>query len=124
MEVKSTGTMSVNELFSKAQTNRVQQGPAQGSVDTSSRKAEAESYEKSREWTLEELTDKVEAFNQLMLTQNTSLRYEQHDKLDRMVISIVDKETDEIVKEIPPREFLDMISSMLEFAGIIIDEKI
>ncbi|MCE7793166.1 flagellar protein FlaG [Salipaludibacillus sp. CUR1] len=99
-------------------------GEAQGSVDTSSRLAEHESRVKGREWSLEELDQAVEAMNDLGMFRSTSLQFEQHEVLNRTMVKVVDRSTEEVVKEIPPEEFLDMISSMLEFAGIIIDEKV
>ncbi|ADU31843.1 flagellar protein FlaG [Evansella cellulosilytica] len=127
MEVKSSlGSMSVNELYSQIKADRVeqQQTNTQGSVDTSSRKAEATSYEESRTWSVEVLDEKIGALNHLTEAQFTSLKFERHEKLDRTIVTVIDRDTEEVIKEIPPQEFLDMISSMLEFAGIIIDEKI
>ena len=125
MEVKSTGLNLTSEMMvQQAQKTRVHQEHTQGSVDTSSRKAESVSHEAARVWSEEELTEKVDALNQLSLTKNTSLQFEKYEKLDRMIVRVVDRETEEVIKEIPPEEFLDMISSMLEFAGLIIDTKI
>ncbi|SES38742.1 flagellar protein FlaG [Salipaludibacillus aurantiacus] len=129
MEVRSMGSMSVSDLFQqvKAERGPVQareSGEAQGSVDTSSRLAEHESRVKGREWSLEELEHAVEAMNDLGMFRSTSLQFEQHEVLNRTMVKVVDRSTEEVVKEIPPEEFLDMISSMLEFAGIIIDEKV
>ncbi|MFA9558933.1 flagellar protein FlaG [Evansella sp. AB-rgal1] len=124
MEVKGTGSLAINELISQTQATRVNQQNTQGSVDTSSRQAEATSIEAKRTWNEDKLKDELNGLNQLLETQEKGLRFDKHEKLDRTMIRIVDKQTDEIIKEIPPEQFLDMISSMLEFAGLIIDEKI
>ncbi|MBU9722275.1 MULTISPECIES: flagellar protein FlaG [Bacillaceae] len=127
MEVKSTGAITVNELFTQVQQERSQTQKTQGSVDTSSRQAEAVSRSESHEWNEELLSEKLDALNHLVQSQAPqfkSFQFEKHDKLERMMIRVIDQETEEVIKEIPPKEFLDMISSMLEFAGIIIDEKI
>ncbi|SDZ33761.1 flagellar protein FlaG [Evansella caseinilytica] len=124
MEVKASGSTTVNELFSQVQSERVHRHQTQGSVDTSSRKAEAVSHEASRSLKAEELTDKLEAINKLLDPQYKTIKFERHEKLDRTIVRVVDSGTEEVIKEIPPEKFLDMISSMLEFAGIIIDEKI
>jgi flagellar protein FlaG len=129
MEVKSMGSMSVNDLFQQVKSERSptqnrQSNEAQGSVDTSSRQAENESRVQGKEWSVEDLDDAMEAMNNLSSFRSTSLQFEQHEVLNRTMMKVVDRNTEEIVKEIPPEEFLDMISSMLEFAGIIIDEKV
>lgn len=129
MEVKSLGSISVGDLFNQVKSERSpsqdrRNVEAQGSVETSSRLAEHESRVSGREWTLDELDHAVESMNDLTMFRRTSLQFERHDVLDRTMVKVIDQQTEEIVKEIPPEEFLDMISSMLEFAGIIIDEKI
>lgn len=46
-----------------------------------------------------------------------------HDKTNRVVIKIVDKESKEVLKELPPEKTLDMIAKIWEMAGILVDEK-
>lgn len=46
-----------------------------------------------------------------------------HDETNRVTIKIVDKETKEVLKEIPPEETLDMIAKVWELAGLMVDEK-
>lgn len=54
----------------------------------------------------------------------TNLKYEFHEKLGEYYITIVDQETHKVVKEIPPKDMLDFYASMLEFAGLLVDERI
>ena len=46
-----------------------------------------------------------------------------HEKTNRVTIKIVDKETKEVIKELPPEKTLDMISKVWEIAGLLVDEK-
>lgn len=46
-----------------------------------------------------------------------------HEKTNRVVIKIVDKESKEVIKELPPEKTLDMIARIWEMAGILVDEK-
>lgn len=46
-----------------------------------------------------------------------------HEETNRVTIKIVDKETKEIIREIPPEKTLDMIARVWEIAGILVDEK-
>ncbi|MCI8280993.1 MAG: flagellar protein FlaG [Lachnospiraceae bacterium] len=46
-----------------------------------------------------------------------------HDETNRVTIKIVDKETKEVLKEIPPEETLDMIAKVWELAGLMMDER-
>ncbi|MBM7096856.1 flagellar protein FlaG [Bacillus sp. H-16] len=118
MDVKPVGSMTVNDLFAKVQGDRTENN-RQGWSTESER-----TIEKKKNWSKDELSEKLDTVNKLSDLQNTSVQFQLHEGLDRMFVKIVDRNTQEVVKEIPPEEFLDMISSMLEFAGIIIDEKI
>ena len=40
------------------------------------------------------------------------------------MIKLVDKDTQEVVKEIPPEKTLDMIAKCMELAGVLVDEKL
>ena len=46
-----------------------------------------------------------------------------HEKTDRVTIKIVNKETKEVIKELPPEKTLDMIAKVWEIAGLLVDEK-
>ncbi|SFM23216.1 flagellar protein FlaG [Gracilibacillus orientalis] len=72
----------------------------------------------------DQLQSMVEGLNSFLEPSNTSIRYELHDKLDRYYVTIVDQNTDEVVKEIPPKKMLDVYASMAELMGFIVDEKI
>ena len=46
-----------------------------------------------------------------------------HEKTNRITIKIVDKDTNELIKELPPEKTLDMIAKAWELAGLLVDEK-
>lgn len=46
-----------------------------------------------------------------------------HEETNRVTIKIVDKETKEVIKELPPEKTLDMIAKAWELAGILVDER-
>ena len=46
-----------------------------------------------------------------------------HEKTNRVTIKIVNKETKEVIKELPPEKTLDMIAKAWELAGLLVDEK-
>ena len=63
----------------------------------------------------------VEKLNKNM--SNSEAIFGIHDATNRVTIKIVDKETKEVLKEIPPEKSLDMIAKAWELAGILVDEK-
>lgn len=46
-----------------------------------------------------------------------------HEGTNRVTIKIVDKQTKEVIKELPPEKTLDMIARVWEMAGILVDER-
>lgn len=71
-----------------------------------------------------EVNAAISTLNELMEPSRTNLKFELHDKLEKYYVSVVDTNTDEVIKEIPPKKMLDMYVEMAEFMGILIDEKI
>lgn len=63
----------------------------------------------------------VEQINKRM--QNSEALFGIHEKTNRVTIKIVDKETKEVIKELPPEKTLDMIAKAWEMAGLLVDEK-
>lgn len=49
--------------------------------------------------------------------------YSYHDKLKQVMIKIIDKNTNEILLEVPPKKILDMVAKMCEMVGILVDKK-
>ncbi|MBP9997560.1 MAG: flagellar protein FlaG [Lachnospiraceae bacterium] len=54
---------------------------------------------------------------------NTEAVFGIHEGTNRVTIKLVDKETKELIKELPPEKTLDMIARVWEMAGILVDEK-
>lgn len=58
------------------------------------------------------------------LMNNTECVFGVHEKTNRITIQIVDKDSKEVIKELPPEKTLDMIAKAWELAGILVDEKL
>ncbi len=71
--------------------------------------------------TNEQIKKAVEQLNKNL--SNSEAIFGIHDDTNRVTIQIVDKETKEILKEIPPEKTLDMIAKAWELAGLLVDEK-
>lgn len=57
------------------------------------------------------------------LNNNTIAEFGYHDETNRVTIKIVDKDTKETIREIPPEKTLDLIAKAWELAGILVDER-
>ncbi|CQR46405.1 flagellar protein FlaG [Paraliobacillus sp. PM-2] len=65
----------------------------------------------------------VEQLNELLDPSFTDVKFEFHDKLERYYVTVVDQNTKEVIKEIPPKKMLDLYASIAESIGLIVDEK-
>lgn len=61
--------------------------------------------------------------NSKIKMSNTQLKYHIDDETQRISIKIIDKDTDKVIREVPPEETLEAIKKIWEIAGIIVDEK-
>ena len=70
----------------------------------------------------EKIRKTIESFR-AQLT-NSEVKFGIHERTNRVTIKIVDKNTDEVIKEIPPEKTLDMIAKCMEIAGVLVDERL
>ena len=74
--------------------------------------------------TKEMIVNKVESMNEFLQPTTTNVKFQLHEKLDIYYVQVIDSKTDEVLREIPNKKFLDMYASMAELAGLIVDEKL
>ncbi|HMA60837.1 MAG TPA: flagellar protein FlaG [Halanaerobiales bacterium] len=72
----------------------------------------------------DELEDKINDMNDIMETLDEKLSFELHDQTDRIMTRIIDIKTQEVIKEMPPEEMLDLAAKIHEMVGLIIDEEV
>lgn len=68
----------------------------------------------------ETLHKAIESLNKKM--SNSEAIFGIHEGTNRVTIKIVDKETKEVIKELPAEKTLDMIAKVWEIAGLMVDE--
>jgi flagellar protein FlaG len=71
----------------------------------------------------EDVKNAVDKLNKFLEDNNTRAVYEVHDKFKDIMIKIVDNNTEEVLLEVPPKKILDMVATMCEIVGILIDKK-
>lgn len=76
---------------------------------------------KNQQATNEQIRKAVEQLNKKI--GNSEAIFGIHEATNRVTIKIVDKDTKEVVKELPPEKTLDMIARVWDMAGILVDEK-
>ena len=77
--------------------------------------------EKQKEPSDKQIQDAIKSINKH--ANGTEAIFGIHEKTNRVTIKIVDKQTKEVIKEVPPEKTLDLIAKAWEQAGIMVDEK-
>ncbi|MBB6692189.1 flagellar protein FlaG [Cohnella xylanilytica] len=72
----------------------------------------------------EQLYRAIERAVKAMQGPETSIQMHVHEKTHAVVIKVFNKETGDLIREVPPEKTLDLVAKMMEFAGILIDEKV
>ncbi|MBF0409918.1 MAG: flagellar protein FlaG [Candidatus Riflebacteria bacterium] len=82
-----------------------------------------EKEKQEQKTSIEELNQALDTANKTANAFDRSLRFKLHEKTKEYMISVVDTKTDKVIREIPPKEFLDMLAKMRDYIGMIFDKK-
>nr|WP_240472897.1 flagellar protein FlaG [Paenibacillus sanguinis] len=72
----------------------------------------------------EELIRSIDKAIQALQGPETTVEISVHEKTNAIMIKVLNKSTGDIIREIPPEKTLEIVAKMMEFAGLIIDERL
>ncbi|GAB2719740.1 flagellar protein FlaG [Paenibacillus thermoaerophilus] len=113
------------ERVSKAapvQTDRGQTNEEQSSLNAKQLK-QAEQKGEHLSVGQEHLVKAIEKAIEAVKGHLTSLDFSIHDQTKEIMVKVKDKETGEIIREIPPEKTLDLLAKLQEMAGLFVDER-
>ncbi|MCC3374071.1 flagellar protein FlaG [Cohnella sp. REN36] len=65
----------------------------------------------------------LERANKTLEGIDRRFEYSVHEKTGDVIIKVINKDTNELVREIPNEKFLDLVAKLQELVGMNIDEK-
>ncbi len=68
------------------------------------------------------LKQAVDQLNSTMKNYNTELRFKLDKDSQEMQVSVINSETDEVLRKIPPDKILNIVAHIKEVLGLIVDE--
>lgn len=86
-------------------------------------KKEAERQEQARKQ-IKELEPVLRELEQTSSFLHRRLKYSINSDLNRVIIKVVDADTDKVIKELPPEELQRISMRIREAVGLLIDEEI
>ena len=127
MSIESSGispmalpSVSSQQVPERAETaSRIDASSRMGGETSSSQPLPAQSGSVDAE----KLQAVVEKMNELMQNTNRSVKFSVDDSTERVVVKVLDLETDEVIRQIPSEETLKFSEFLEGMVGIIFDQK-
>lgn len=73
--------------------------------------------------TREQLQQAIDETNRMIFKEDSRFEFKMHERTGRILVKLVNNETDEVIKEIPPEKILDLVASIWDLVGILVDER-
>jgi len=89
-------------------------------VERSPRPQPAEQQKLSRQ----EIENQAKALERTFLAFNRRVVLSVNERINQVIIKVIDAETDKVIKEIPAEEIQHLIARIKETIGLLVDEKI
>ena len=78
---------------------------------------------KSKDEIRAELQKVIQELNEAMNPLNRDLEFKFNEKVDELIVQVVDKKKNIVIREFPPKEALKLMEKMRELVGMLFDKK-
>lgn len=78
---------------------------------------------KKQKISLNEIKDAINQMNKTTRVFNRSLHYKLHEASKRWQVQVIDTVTGKVLREIPPKEILDIVAQFKDVSGILVDKR-
>lgn len=113
--VESGETVSVSESISKNTVSlNTRETDREGSGENANQQQTPEQQASAIKKAVEDINRKA---------NNSEAIFGIHEGTNRVTIKLVDRNTKEVIRELPPEKTLDMIAKIWEMAGLMVDER-
>lgn len=69
------------------------------------------------------LREAVRLLNESALVAQRRVEFRVHEGTNRIMVRVVHSDTDELIREIPPEQVLNMVAKVQEIIGLLVDER-
>ena len=120
--VAGYASQQVEETLQKESAKAVEKtSKAEGAI----RLGEDNKVQSSEEFNASEINNLVSSANQLVdAVSNNKVNFLYDESKDQHIVLVKDIDTNEVIREIPPKEMLDLLKNLEDITGIIYDNKI
>lgn len=107
----------------KRQMEREQASKIQADVDARNKQNDA-IHQASQESIQQEVEKAMKELRQIELAFNHKLRYTINRDENELIVQVIDRDTDEVIKELPPVAMQRLHYRLQEFLGVLVDEEV
>lgn len=65
----------------------------------------------------------IEKANKAISGGMRKFEFSIHERTKEIMVKVIDSETDKVIREIPPEKILDLVATIWEMVGILVDER-
>lgn len=65
----------------------------------------------------------IEQGNKVLQRMDTRLQWSIHKESKQFIVRVLDTNTNEVLREIPPEKYLELVQNLCEQVGLFLDEK-
>lgn len=116
--MQDTGAVELNITETSAATPVVSSSQSKSEQENNQNKEK-----KDKSVSQNQVKSVISQANSKMRDHMTRCEFSLYDDTHLISIKVIDKETDKVIKEIPPKETLEMIEKLMDLAGLLVDEK-
>ncbi|WP_128103745.1 flagellar protein FlaG [Paenibacillus sp. DCT19] len=115
---------SVSQQGDTSSASEMQRGDLNSNVTKGLSLSQLEKQGASLSIGQEQLIRTIENAVKSLQGPQTTLDISIHEKTHEIMVKVLNRDTGELIREIPPEKTLDLVAKMMELAGILVDEKI
>jgi flagellar protein FlaG len=114
--------MDINNIIANKLDSISQSRIATVKTQTEYTSSENAKPERDIQVTKENLNNIVDTLNSAAKSLNQRVSFSFDEKTDRVIIKFINGDTNEVLREIPPKEMIRLLERMHELIGMVVDE--
>ncbi len=98
--------------------------PGQKTQVNTNKSANHEVHVEERKASEEDVIRAIESANKNFIAYDRKFEFSIHEATKQIMVKVIDASNGEIIRELPSEKVLDLVASLWEAAGIIVDRKV
>lgn len=123
MKVERTNTIPV-DTFRMESAGVESVAIAQASIGSDKEVDQPRKALQKEERTAEEIMKDLDAVNTQLRIMNRSIQFSIDERSHDIVVRVVDRESGEVIREVPPESLMKLRERMAEISGLLVEEKV